>query len=321
MRTLLPVPRPILTTHNPPSLLVTCFQHRLFIIIFLAIVTPLFFIPLDAIPPYATVRDVFNFGHIIAFFVVFSAWQYIKPCNMWWHVLVALIGVLVVSVAIEFAQSISGRNASVDDILKNMVGTCCGIFFSGAWSGRARLVKGALILGVLLSCAEVVRGLYIDALMFQQFPVINQFNSFAEKDRVRTDQRARILFTKVENTSAMAVELQGGSYTGIAIPGFYGDWNGYNEFVFDIFNPSEAILSIALKITDAQHDKGPQGYSHRFNRRLVVNPGWNSYVIPVQQIRQGPEDRPLDLSSIRYVEWFGSNNPHFLFYLRNAQLR
>jgi hypothetical protein len=63
----------------------------------------------------------------------------------------------------------------------------------------------------------------------------------------------------------------------------------------------DSPITLTIRVHDADHD---QRYADRFNRRLVVSPGLNRFVIPVEDIVNAPDRRRMDLRRIRGIVLF-----------------
>jgi hypothetical protein len=69
-------------------------------------------------------------------------------------------------------------------------------------------------------------------------------------------------------------------------------------FVSDL----DASLPLVIRINDAAHDNR---YADRFNRQVVIRPGVNRVVIPLDDVRRAPNRREMDMRHIRQIIVFG----------------
>ncbi len=98
------------------------------------------------------------------------------------------------------------------------------------------------------------------------------------------------------------LDLKPGTYPGVAFNEPYPDWSGYRRLVFTAVSDLDAPLPLTIRIHDAAHD---QRYRDRFNRLLVIRPGINRIVIPLDEIRFAPDRREMDMRRIRGIILFG----------------
>ena len=72
---------------------------------------------------------------------------------------------------------------------------------------------------------------------------------------------------------------------------------------------------LTIKISDTG-----RGFDERFNRGMIVDHGWTHVRIPIEQIRQGPVARELDLRAITRVLFFARTGPSRRFLLDDVRL-
>jgi hypothetical protein len=51
-------------------------------------------------------------------------------------------------------------------------------------------------------------------------------------------------------------------------------------------------------------DRGVASFTDRYNRELLIHPGYNEIRIPLEEIEDAPANRQLDLSSIHIIHLF-----------------
>ncbi len=97
------------------------------------------------------------------------------------------------------------------------------------------------------------------------------------------------------------LDLRPALYSGVVFEEPYPDWTGRDYLTITIISDLDAPLPMAIRVHDAAHD---QRYRDRFNRRLTVVPGVNRVRIPIDEIRNAPDRRHMDLRRIRGVLLF-----------------
>ena len=81
----------------------------------------------------------------------------------------------------------------------------------------------------------------------------------------------------------------------------YPDWTGYEKFSFIVFSKQNENINLEFRINDRQHD---YSYYDRFNRTLIIKPGFNKIIIPIEDIKNAPASRPMDLQNIKTIILF-----------------
>jgi len=97
------------------------------------------------------------------------------------------------------------------------------------------------------------------------------------------------------------LDMRPGRYSGITFDEVYPDWRGYRQLTLTIVSDLAEPLPMAIRIHDAAHD---HRYQDRFNRRLLVQPGVNRFVIALEDVRRAPDRREMDLGRIRAILLF-----------------
>lgn len=94
------------------------------------------------------------------------------------------------------------------------------------------------------------------------------------------------------------LDLDPAAYPGLTFDEPYPDWRGYRNLVLTVVSDLGAPLTLAIRVHDAAHN---QRLEDRFNRRLPVQPGENTFRIPIDAIRRAPRGREMDLRRIRGI--------------------
>jgi hypothetical protein len=77
-----------------------------------------------------------------------------------------------------------------------------------------------------------------------------------------------------------------------------------------IFNPDAEPIRLVCKINDHLHDVSGYRYSDRFNRSIDVGSGWQRVRIALDDVRQSPRKREMDLGRITEFNLFAVSLPH-----------
>ena len=126
-------------------------------------------------------------------------------------------------------------------------------------------------------------------------------------------------WTSPSASRVLRVDYQALPYTGIIAQDIYPHWAGYRILHFDIYSESAQAQRLLLRIDDTKYNKRSDD---RFNLEIDVNPGENEFKIPLDEIARGPENRMLDLSSIKRIVLFSASHPRaqFALYLSDFAL-
>lgn len=270
----------------------------------LLLVFPFFFISVPDWGLLAFYPHIWGPGHIGFFFLLFLIIQIRWPLPTWRHWLWASMTVVAVSVAIEAIQAQVGRNASWLDVLRNLIGTWLAL----AWAQRpapavwiARLGVSGLLVWQLLPLAGDFQ-LHRDNQ--RALPLLADFEQPLDLRQWRGEVE-RVSSPVSVGSYSLAVTLPTGvPYPGAQFDRLAIDWRGYQALRFDVYNPQAEPFNLSVRIDDLAHDRRNLGYRDRFNTRLVAEPGWNQYRIPLSEIEQAPQERHLDLHRIQRIYWF-----------------
>ncbi len=102
--------------------------------------------------------------------------------------------------------------------------------------------------------------------------------------------------------SLARLDLKPGTYPGVAFDEPYPDWRGARSLVLTFVSDLDVPLQLTIRVHDVKHDNR---FEDRFNRLLVIHPGLNRIVIPLDDVRRAPDRREMDMRHIRGIVLFG----------------
>lgn len=278
-------------------------QRRFWLLAPLLVAFPLFFIggPQWQAPPLY--RELWSQGHMV-FFALLSVWlTSVVPMHRPRRWLLLSAAIILVGAVIEGIQAQIGRTASWEDGLRNLIGVWFGLFWSlpagrGVYIGR--LFASVLVLWQLSGLVpHATNHLY----RVQQFPVLSNFESSRDL-AIWNGNIERVTESVCEGQYSLAMHFGTQRYSAVGSYALPRDWRGYHELVFLLHNPYSEALPIVLRINDRQHEQAGPRYADRFNRGLIVQPGWNEYRIALDEVRQAPEGRAMNMAEIQQVQLF-----------------
>ncbi|WP_372987103.1 succinyl-CoA synthetase subunit beta [Marinobacter sp.] len=259
-------------------------------------------------------RAVWNLGHIGLFALLTFAlkpWQWLAGWRLW---LATTAAVLLLGILIELLQSGTDRQADWHDILRNLLGVWLVLAWRPVFSRNTGVDARSWFLPVvtvILLLFELGATGTVAARQWQishQLPLLYDFRngnpapfwsgSLVPSDRYTANQ-----------PQSLKVELGTETYSGISLDNLPADWRGYRQLTITLFNPDQEPLTLILRINDVTHDRGDNAYGDRFNTRLVLAPGANTFTINLDEVRNAPASRTMDMANIRRLGLFAVRLP------------
>lgn len=222
------------------------------------------------------------------------------------------LGLLLTAAGVlgELGQSVLGRHASIGDIVSNT----SGLLAATLWllsRNKPRLLKGVLRMAapmiILFNVQAPIRSMIDCWQQTRSFPVLASFErplelgSWGAKDSEIS--RSRDWSTDGEHSLKIALTTE--QFSCAAFWWFEGDWSGYQALQFDVFNPEPTPVELIVKIEDHQHAESDFEPTDRYQELLTLDPGsTRRLTISVQELRQAPRTREMDLTQMKQIEFF-----------------
>ncbi|WP_372996437.1 succinyl-CoA synthetase subunit beta [Marinobacter sp.] len=259
-------------------------------------------------------KSAWNLGHILLFALLTLAirpWRWLSGWRLWLAVTAAL---LVAGIAIELIQN--GHNRTMDgrDLLRNLIGSWLIIawrplFLPGTRASTGRgLVAGT---AALLLCFELGSTGMVAARQWQvhhQLPLLYDFRHQNPK-LFWTGSLAVSANHPVSHPQTLKIDLGTETYSGVSLNNLPADWRDYERLSITLFNPSADPLALTLRINDVAHDRSDHAYNDRYNTRLILDPGLNTFTRNLTDIENAPDGRTMDMSQIRRMGLFAVRLP------------
>lgn len=227
------------------------------------------------------------------------------------RIFTVLAASVLIGIISEAAQIPIGRDASMQDLITDMLGAAAGLFLALAFGWFVRLPVSARL-------AAAVAGLV--ALMAAVWPMVAVSGAYAERYTLRPvlfDPGARYAnrFVIPQNAHVMRergsyrMTLGRGPWPGLIFHDLWHDWSGYSTLLIEIGNPATTELTVNIRVHDRRHEATGEQYRDRYNVAFELQTGKHTLQIPLEKIRNAPENRRMDMTAVEGVVIFfdGSN--------------
>jgi VanZ family protein len=262
-----------------------------------------------------SLQAAWDMGHVAAF----SLWSHllvrtgpVRDASVRRRWIAVILFCLAAGGAIEGIQKVTGGDASLGDLLRDVVGgivtVCWFVPRSGGRTGSSSRVATAFaVILLLLAGFPLLAAVTDEAVARSQFPTLSDFETPFESGRWSGNARvsADRSFSS-RGRASLRVELDTSPYSGTFLTHFPGDWRGYRFLVVDVLNPSREGIEVTCRIHDERHEEGEQRYEDRFNKGFPLPPGWSEIRIDLREVARAPAGRMMDPGRIRSVGLFAT---------------
>ena len=143
----------------------------------------------------------------------------------------------------------------------------------------------------------------------QRFPVLLAFDETWYGELCYTNQAGmRIVAPPADwpregHAPALVARLDAApaKYAGIVFSEPYPDWRGYRWLEFEVHLDDPEPRDFVLRIDDRQHDKT---FADRFQGHVTLQPGFQTVRFDLEDVKQGPQHRELQLGQVSAVVLF-----------------
>ena len=292
---------------------------NIFTLCCVVLATPFLFVGGPVHTSYPYFLAAWNIGHIF-YFALLTFWLRqnffilrVNPNRLKWFIFSLLV--LSLGLAIEWAQNGLNRVPDWHDIWRNQLGAWL------AWSllSRQTRVKRPIVclLGVFLAIELFLVGnaVWTDRRIQNQLPLISELEEEMDLNHWTGNVSLSDEFA-ARGGASLKVQFDTGHYSGMRLAKMPRDWRGYQWLAFEVFNPEQETLQLTIRINDRIHDQKGHRYSDRFNKRLLVGPGWNHFEISLEDVEEAPSNREMDLKDVFSLGLFATNlkEPRALFF-------
>ena len=277
------------------------------------------------------IQAIWNLGHVPLFAglaLLGCAAPFARHHSPLWLFIACTVLALVLGVGIEGLQRLVGRSFDWLDVWRDVLGVYLGLCLhlasskSRAWQQRMALLGmgGLLLLAALQPMGLVLLDLYA---MQKGFPVLANFETSRELSRWEAERAERTLtYEQVrQGRQSLRVVYLAGKFPDVTLREMRGDWMAYQYLHVSVFNTLNIPLMITIKIYDHDHLNRGNHSGDRFDREILMQPGWNDMDIALDDVKNAPADRAMDMDSIAGLSFFlKATNQPVVIYLDDIRL-
>ena len=261
--------------------------------------------------PGLWLRALFDWLHVPVFGLIAVALYVMTPRSWpsWQRFAGAFLGAVFLGVATEAIQIPMQRDASWEDIGADSIGAFSFLLLVFAVGRRflsASLAAVAALCILTLSARPLIAATQAIYYRTVQFPVL--FGGDIVRERPFLQARNVRLATHSSSSpvrSYLRIEVMGDAGPDIAFRDIENDWSKYRDLELDFELEGDAGLDLTIRVHDRLHGRGDQPHDDRFSRLMNLQPGVNKITIPLEDIRNAPVGRTMDMSNIEAIIIYG----------------
>ncbi|WP_428241434.1 VanZ family protein [Gynuella sp.] len=284
-------------------------RYRILVLLLILALCPFFFIGGIYSLPYPLLKMLRDGGHFVFFgLLTFFVLTTIKPVRrlkpmslLLWMSLVAL----VIGGGIEWLQGGFGRDSDLGDVRRDLMGVWLVLFLLCRFEHPLRRwVFGIPLLLALLY--EVVPAWQVweeEQRIQHSLPVLVAVEHDADLDQMYGIRQLTREQAYRGDYSAR-VHFDADLHKGLMVYRFAHDWRGYQHFVFHAYNPAATQFRLYVAISDLDNIRYHRDLTDRYERSVILDPGWNTVTIDLESIEQAPHTRSMDMANITRINLF-----------------
>ena len=286
-------------------------KYMYFIII---ILTVLLFVGGPGYETHRIYQHFWDMGHIFLFAALsFSLLQLQQFRELKWSKSLFIIISLsfITGLIIELLQVLVGRDFELSDIARDVLGALIGylIFFLKEYNfslKRKMLMIISICVIFLTSSFNILIVLIDEYQMRENFPLLADFESPFQLSRWDAG-KAKIDFSKKnvrQGLYSLQVIFLPDKYPDISLQHFPRNWSSYSNVKYSLYSEEQKPIVIEMKVYDEKHIVNGYKYNDRFNREILLQPGWNNISVSLKEIFSSPVKRKMDSTKIKNFSLF-----------------
>ncbi len=282
---------------------------------FLAVIlTILLFVGGPDYESHRIVQQIWDVGHVALFLILsYIILIFIRKYKLSYitQFLIIIAFSFMFGLFVEIIQLLIGRDFELQDLANDVSGAIIGYFVYYLLHAKISKLHNiiaamSIVLLLMISLYPLANVLVDEVKMKNDFPVLSDFESPTQLSRWDVKQ-ANLSLNKhhvQQGEYSLQATFLPDAFPDITLQHFPRDWSGYNNIKFSLYNKAQDPIVIELKIYDEDHMKYGYQYTDRFNRELLLQPGWNNISISLNEIFNSPEKRTMDIARIKSFSLF-----------------
>ena len=161
----------------------------------------------------------------------------------------------------------------------------------------AILKKIAVLLAMLVLAVNCGKTATTEIILFD-------FESEADLDLLQWNCHTLFALSDLHashGTHSLRMDLFPSEYPGLEFSPTNEDWSKYRSFSFDVYNPSESLMNLSIRIDDHENRLA---FDDRYNKKFLLEHGNNHISIPLNDMITPGTNRRLNLAHIHMVYIF-----------------
>jgi VanZ family protein len=262
-------------------------------------------------------KEFWNIGHIIFFALsTYLLIRLFKEKPLRFIIFISFSYCLILGSSIELLQSKIGRSMDLHDLYRDILGSLLALTFlfyqRNKKNGSNQKYLSLLLLSfvlIALDQKQLVQAIHVNLQARNSFPILGDFESSNELKQWSGKGLSLSSKHVLTGLFSMEVELSATTkYSGFTLKHMPKNWEGYSYLLINIYNPDESSLKIKAKITDYEHDLNAQRFNNRYNNNYTLLAGqWNTIKIKLEDIKNSPKNRKLNLTEMSQLGLFTSS--------------
>ena len=246
-------------------------------------------------------------------------WQLASPTKTF---LTGVVRSLIVAIAIlsfgaftEYVQGVSGRTASLHDLVADGLGIIAALGLVAVWMMRRLgwLSRMTMVLGctaaltpIAFSWVGPLATLNDITAMYREFPLLSSFERKAELERwfFAKCSSIRVKEDVTEGDWALEINYDAGEHPTATLYEIQEDWSKADRLVLDATLvgrqlPDDESVTLAVQIIDAHHD---DDFGDICRKEFTLDPAGTTRVSLPKDQWITSTGRPLDQSNIKFLD-------------------
>lgn len=258
------------------------------------------------------IREAWQTGH----FFLFAGLAYILTQTHWlkkrpkWQVFAIIVsGSILIGLITEVLQFLVGRSFQLSDLAMDTIGGSAG-FFLAQISPHRSLIQNTLacfvfVVLTIFGLNKFLVIVYDDTQIKLKTPILSDFETPFELTRWRELMTTHEVSKDVvrNGANALKVTFDAGKHPHSVLRDMHFDWRDYKALNLSIYNAQPHSQQMLLLIHDHESWRSIENHQDRFNKKLNLRPGWNDISVNIDDVRQGPKSRQIELNRIYSISF------------------